>query len=102
MASTGHRTEKFNFDLALDIIFAQICRADLHLVPIETISSWSLDFRLIDRCVLTKSDLPIHDEEAEISFWQGSHRVELHDLLISGCFLLFCGNRDTASFSHAQ
>ena len=69
MVTAGHRTEELNFDLALDIIFAKICRADLHLVPIETVSRWSLDLRLIDRCVLTKSDLPIHDEEAKLSFW---------------------------------
>ena len=63
MATTGHRTEELYFDLALDIIFAKICSSDLNLVPIETISSWALDLRLIDRLPLVLTSELLVDQE---------------------------------------
>ena len=82
MLSAGLRFEELNLDLALDLIFAQIGRANLHLVPLERSAFGALDLRFVDRGVLAESQVSVNDEETETGLWKRSHWVEHDDLSV--------------------
>ena len=65
MLATWHRPEKFKLYLALNLVFAQICRADLNLIPLKGSAFGPLDLRLVDWCKLARRDLTVDNEEAE-------------------------------------
>ena len=65
MLATWHRPEKFKLNLAFNLVFAQICGADLNLIPLEGAAFWPLDLRFVDRGKLAWRDLTIDHEEAE-------------------------------------
>ena len=63
MLTTWHRPEKFKLNLALNLILAQICSADLNLIPLVCAALGPLDLRFVDWRKLTRSDLTIDNEE---------------------------------------
>ena len=65
MLTTWHRPEKFKLNLALDLVLAEVCGADLDLVPLEGSALRPFDLRFEDRGILAWSDLTIDNEEAE-------------------------------------
>ena len=65
MLTTWHRPEKFKLNLTLDLVLAQVCGADLDLVPLEGAAFGPLDLRFEDRSILTRRNLTIDNEEAE-------------------------------------
>ena len=65
MLTIWHRPEKFKLDLALDLVFAEVCGADLNLIPLECSVLRPLDLRFVNWCKLTRSDLTVDNEEAE-------------------------------------
>jgi len=52
--SIGIRLKKFNLDLSLNIVFAEVCGAKLNLVPLEKATFRALYLRLVDRSVFSK------------------------------------------------
>ena len=90
MATTWNRTEELDLDLTLNIILAQVCSADLDLVPAEGTAFWPFDFRLVDWSVLAECDVAVQDEEAKLIVLQVAHRTEPDHLLVS-CRLLLLG-----------
>ena len=89
MLTTWYRPEKFKLNLTLDLVFAEVCGADLHLVPFEGASLWSLDLRFVDRGKLARRDLTIDHEEAEAGLLECGDWVKDHYFSVSlRCHLL--------------
>ena len=65
MLATWHRPEKFKLNLALDFVLAEVCGADLNLIPLKCSIFRSFDLRFVNWCKLTRSDLTVDNEEAE-------------------------------------
>ena len=65
MLATWHRPEKFNLNLALDFVLAEVCGADLNLIPLESATFGPLNLRLVDWCKLARCNLTVDNEEAE-------------------------------------
>ena len=65
MFTIWHRPEKFKLDLTLDLVLAEVCGADLNLIPLKSSAFRSLDLRLVDWCKLARSNLTVDNEEAE-------------------------------------
>ena len=88
MFTARDRTEEFKFYLPLYLVFAKIRGPNLDLVPFEASAFWSLDFRFVDRSVLSRRDVPINDEEAKATIREGANWVENDNFCIS-CRLHF-------------
>ena len=65
MLTTGHRPEKFKLNLALNLVLAEVCRADLNLIPLIGATFRPLDLRFVDWSKLARSDLAADNEEGE-------------------------------------
>ena len=65
MLATWHRPEKFKLNLALDFVLAEVCRADLNLIPLKSAAFGPLDLRFVDWCKFARCDLTVDNEEAE-------------------------------------
>ena len=63
MLTTGHRPEKFKLNLALNLVLAEVCRADLNLIPLVGATLGPLDLRFVDWSKLARSDLAVDNEE---------------------------------------
>ena len=63
MLTTGHRPEKFKLNLALNLVLAEVCRADLNLIPLVGAALGPLDLRFVDWSKLARSDLAVDNEE---------------------------------------
>ena len=66
MVSVSVRLEELDLYLALDVVFAQVCAPDLHLIPPEeTVTTFLLDLRLVDGDPLTRSQVFVQDEKVQ-------------------------------------
>ena len=65
MLATWHRPEKFKLNLTFNLVFAEVCGADLNLIPLESATFGPLNLRFIDWCKLARCDLTVDNEEAE-------------------------------------
>ena len=65
MLATWHRPEKFKLNLTLDFVLAEVCGADLNLIPLEGAAFRPLNLRFVDWCKLARCDLTVDNEEAE-------------------------------------
>ena len=96
MLAAGHRFEEFKLDFTLNLVSAEICGADLQLIPFECPTFWPLNFRLVDRGKLAWSDVSVDDEKAKSTFRERSHWVGYDDFSV-GCRLHFFGRDDDAA-----
>ena len=59
--------EKFYFYFLLDIIFAQVCGANLDLIPLKGPSTdWLLNFWFVNWGEFARGDEPVNDEKAKV------------------------------------
>ena len=99
MLTARDRSEEFKFDLSLNLILAKICGPNLDLIPFEGATFLPLDFRLVDRSILSWRDVSIDDEEAETTVLDIAHWVENDNLSVCRCSDLLCRDHDTACLS---
>ena len=100
--STGDWFEEFKFYLAFYFFFAQISCTQLDLIPVECAIHGSLDLWLVNRRILSQSDIPIDDEEAKIWLLQSSSWVEYANFCIGWGLLLLSCNHNAARLSHSS
>ncbi len=91
--------EELDFDLALNVVFTEICGSNLDLIPFEQPFVGSLDLWFVDWCVFTWGNVSVKDEEAETTFIQIALRVENHYLWILGGSHFFSWNDNSARFT---
>lgn len=73
----------------------------MHLVPLERSAFGTFDLRLVNRGVLSESQVPVNDEEAETGLWQSGHWVEHDDLGVSCGGLLLCADHNVTVLAGA-
>ena len=102
MAPASHRSEELDFDFVLNIIFTQVARTYLNLIPAERSSFRAFDLRLVNWSVLAERDHSVNYEKTEFAIVQLSNGIELDYLRVRGGFLLLSLDYDAASFACAH
>ena len=84
--------KKFYFYFLLDIIFAQVCGANLDLIPLKGPSTyWLLNFWFINWGEFAWGDEPVNDEEAEAwAVYSFNLWIENDHLGVGCCRDFFC------------
>ena len=94
----GGRLEKFHLKFLFYIVFTEVSRSDLHLVPgITTATGWPFDFRLVYRHKFSRCYVPVNNKEAQWwAFEALYHWIKDYHLTVCGCRHLFCLDYDIA------